>query len=232
MFLFTTFLATGQDVINDPNAQPRSVGAFTKVDVSNAFDIYLVQGNESALAVSASNAEYRDKIKTYVQNGTLHIKLEADKSFWNSLKNNKMNLKAYISIKSLEELEVSGACNVNLVNDISADKLKIRLSGASDLKGKINANFLNVNLSGASDVRLSGVVDNLNVSVSGASDFKGYDLAANYCVADASGASSVQLTVNKELNAKASGASDINYKGTGSITEIRTSGASDIKKRS
>ena len=232
LLLFSAFIATGQDVINDPNAQPRSIGAFTKVEVSNAFDIYLVQGNESALAVSASNAEFRDKIKTYVQNGTLHIKFDADKNFWNSLKNNKMNLKAYISFKSLEELQVSGACNLNLVNDISVDKLKIRMSGASDLKGKINAKFLDINLSGASDVRLSGVVENLNISASGASDFKGYDLAANYCVADVSGASSVQITVNKELNAKASGASDINYKGTGSVTEVKTSGASDIRRRS
>jgi len=232
LFLFISVYVSAQDVIKDPNAQPRSVESFTKIKVSNAFDIYLVQGDEAALAVSASNSEFRDKIKTYVQSGTLHIEFNGDKSFWNSLKGHKMDLKAYISFKSLEDLNVSGACNLNLVDNISVEKLNIHLSGASDLKGKINARFLDIKLSGASDVRLSGVAENLKVSVSGASDFKGYELASNYCVADASGASSVQITVNKELNAKASGASDISYKGTGSITEIKTSGASDIKKRS
>jgi len=38
--------------------------------------------------------------------------------------------------------------------------------------------------------------------------------------------------VNKELSARASGASDIHYKGDGLIREIKTSGASNISKRS
>ncbi|MBA2499420.1 MAG: DUF2807 domain-containing protein [Chitinophagaceae bacterium] len=231
-FLCITFFVDAQDVINDANAQPRNIGSFDKIKVSNAFDVYLVQGNEHALAVSASETQFRDKIKTYVQNGTLYIEFDADKNFWKSLRNSKMNLKAYISFKSLEKLSVSGACNVNIRNELKMEKLDIHLSGASDLNGKIKANFLGVNLSGASDIKLSGVVENLNVSASGASDFKGYDLDVNYCTADASGASSVQVTVNKELNAKASGASDIGYKGTGSVLDIRTSGASSIKKRS
>ena len=231
-FLLISFFAGAQEVINDANAQPRNVGAFTRVDISNAFDVYLSQGNENAVAVSASDPEFRDKITTRVENGTLHIEFNGDKNFWRGLKNNKMNLKAYISFKTLEQLSVSGACNVKIMNELSADKLKIRLSGASDLKGKITAKFLEVNLNGASDITLNGVVENLNVSASGASDYKGYDLQTSYCIADASGASSVQVTVNKELNAKASGASDIGYKGTGAVVDVRTSGASSIKKRS
>ena len=39
----------------------------------------------------------------------------------------------------------------------------------------------------------------LSVEASGASDFKGFDMTTNYCTAEASGASSVNITVNKEL---------------------------------
>lgn len=231
-FIFISQFAIAQGVINDANAEPRNVGAFSKIEISNAFDVYLSQGNDNAVAVSASESEFRDKITTRVENGTLHIEFKGDKNFWKGLKNNKMNLKAYISFKSLEQLSVSGACNVKIMNELSADKLKINLSGASDMKGKINAKFLEVQISGASDITLNGVVENLNVSASGASDYKGYDLETSYCIADASGASSVQVTVNKELNAKASGASDIGYQGSGVISDVRTSGASSIKKRS
>jgi len=54
----------------------------------------------------------------------------------------------------------------------------------------------------------------------------------DYCDVTASGASGVQITVNKELSAKVSGASDINYKGAGLIRDLKSTGASSIKKRS
>ena len=59
-------------------------------------------------------------------------------------------------------------------------------------------------------------------------DFKGFDLATNYCDAEVSGATSVNITVNKELYANASGASDVRFKGEGLIRDIKTSGASNV----
>ena len=90
--------------------------------------------------------------------------------------------------------------------------------------------MLNVDISGASDMTVSGSASKLDVEVSGASKFKGDDFATDYCDARASGASDIKITVNKELSAHANGASDIRYKGTGKITDIKTSGASSISK--
>ena len=89
-----------------------------------------------------------------------------------------------------------------------------------------------IDLSGASDMTLTGLVGQLNIEASGASDFKGYDLAVDYCNAKASGASDIKITVNKELSAEASGASDVNYKGSGLMRDIKTSGSSSISRRS
>jgi len=72
----------------------------------------------------------------------------------------------------------------------------------------------------------------LSVEASGASDFKGFDMTTNYCTAEASGASSVNITVNKELNAKASGASSVRFKGEGLIRDIKTSGSSNVTRKS
>lgn len=231
-FVLSMLIGSAQDVIKDANAQQRTVGSFTKIKVSNAFDVYLSQGNETGVVVSASETEFRDRIKTSVSNGTLQVQFESDGNFWKKWKNHKMNLKVYISFKELETLTVGGACNVHVMNAINADDLKINLSGASDMKGKLAVKNLMVDISGASDFTVSGAADKLKISASGASDFKGFDLAVATCDADASGASSVQVTVNKSLTAQASGASDIAYKGDGSVLNIKTSGASSIKKRS
>ena len=66
--------AIAQDkVYNDANAERRSVSGFHAISASGGIDIYLTQGNEEGVAVSASKTEYRDKIRTVVENGVLKI---------------------------------------------------------------------------------------------------------------------------------------------------------------
>ena len=221
-----------QKTVNDANAEQRQVSGFHTISIANAFEVFITQGNEEAVAISASSSEIKERIKTTVENGVLIIRFDDDKKFWKLFNSDKQKLKAYISVKRLDKLSVSGACNVYMEEGISSGDLIIRFSGASDLKGKVNAKNLSVDLSGASDITLSGNAANLKVEASGASDFKGYELITNYCEAKASGASSVFITVNKELNATASGASDVKFKGEGLIRNIKTSGASSVSRKS
>ena len=218
--------------INDANAEPRNLSGFHVIKISNAFTVYISQGNEDAVAISASKAEYREKIITKVENGVLIIRFDDDKKFWKGWNGDKTKLKAYISVKKIDRLDVSGACDVFFEDGISSEDLKVELSGASDLKGKIDAKKLSFDISGASDATISGNAAELSVEASGASDFKGFDMTTNYCTAEASGASSVNITVNKELNAKASGASSVRFKGEGLIRDIKTSGSSNVTRKS
>jgi len=90
---------------------------------------------------------------------------------------------------------------------------------------------LSLNQSGSSDSKISGRASKLKIDVSGASDVSGYDLVTDYCNVNASGASDIQVTVNKEISATASGSSDIYYKGSGVMKEVRNSGSSTVKKK-
>ncbi|RYY58451.1 MAG: DUF2807 domain-containing protein [Chitinophagaceae bacterium] len=219
-----------QKTISDPNAQVREARGFTAIKLSSAFDVYISQGDE-ALAVSASDSKYLENIKTEVSGGTLRIWFESGNGIkgWNT---GKMKLKAYISFKDINKLDISGACDVYIEGVIKLQDLKLVLSGASDLKGKLDVAKLEVDMSGASDMGVSGTVGQLDIESSGASSFKGFDLITEFCTAKASGASDIKITVNKELNVNASGASDIDYKGTGVIRDLKTSGASSVQRKS
>lgn len=223
-------IANAQKTIDDPNAIKADVPAFHGIDVSNAFDVYLTQGNEDGLAISASEQRYRDRIKTEVKNGILYISYDEKGLHFNS---GRMKLKAYISFKNLDQIKASGACDLYVIGDMKTDEMEISLSGASDMKGiNLKVKKLSVNLSGASDMKISGNVPQLNIDAGGASDFKAYDLVTDYCDVRASGASSIQITVNKELSVKATGASDVRYKGDGVIRDLKASGASSVSKKS
>jgi Putative auto-transporter adhesin, head GIN domain len=213
--------------VNDPNAQVRDAKDFHGISLSSAFDVYLTQGNTEAVAVSASDAKYIDRITVEVKAGILHIGYDNKGLSWSS--GNK-KLKAYISFKNIDRLRISGACDVFISGTLKADNLSIDQSGASDLKGKLDVNKLTVELSGASDITVSGNASQLSVDVHGASGFKGYDLITEVCDAKASGASDIKITVNKELSASATGASDVRYRGSGVVKDMRSSGSSSVSK--
>lgn len=227
-FLAAVVSNAQQTVVNDANAEQRTLtGSFTAIKVSGGIDIYLSQSSEEALAVSATEQQYRNDIKTVIENGTLNIYYDSKKGW---TKGNK-KLKVYVSFKNLERLESGGASDIQVAGTIKASSLSLDISGASDFKGAVDVTSLTMQLSGASDAKISGTATNVTIESSGASDFKGYDLVTENCTAKASGASDINITVNKELNVHASGASDISYKGTCVVKDLHTSGASSVSRK-
>jgi hypothetical protein len=218
-------------LVNAPNVQKREVGAFHGISVEDGIDLVIKQGNEDAVAVSASDVAIRDRIITRVENGILHIHFENKGFHWNWAWNNQKR-KAFISFKTLTELSASGASDVYVDGSIHTDNLSIDLSGASDFKGGIVADQLELQQSGSSDVTIKGSASNLRVHLSGASDFKGYDMTVDVCTVDASGSSDTHVTVNKELKVYASGSSDVYYKGDAIVKESHTSGSSSVNRKS
>ena len=214
--------------VNDPNAEVRNVKGYHAIKVSHAIDLFLSQSDNEVVAVSAAREEYRNRIKTEVENGVLRIWYD-NESKWTR---GDRKLKAYISFKTLDKLQATGASDVRVTGMIKSNELEINMSGASDFEGSIQANSLTVDLSGASDMTVQGTTTTLKIEVSGASEFKGYDLQTDNCSAKASGASDIRITVNKELSAQASGASGVSYKGNGVIRDIKSNGASSISKKS
>ena len=229
VMLFATLAFAQKTMITDVNAEQRTLtGNFNAIKISGGIDLYLSQYETESIAVSASEDQYRDRIKTVIENGTLKIYYDGDK-LWNT--GNK-KLKAYVSFKNLENLTASGASDVVVTGAITVPSLRIDCSGASDFKGAVKVDKLTIELSGASDAKISGSAAEVSIQSSGASDVKGYDLVTENCTAKASGASDINITVNKELNVHASGASDVYYKGSAVIRDLHSSGASTVARKS
>ncbi|MGH2566137.1 MAG: GIN domain-containing protein, partial [Ginsengibacter sp.] len=123
-----------QTVINDANAVVRDVTLFSGIKVSGGIYVYLSQSDNYSLAVSASEDKYRDNIKTEVKNGVLVISYDND-HFGRNYGDKK--LRAYISFKTLESIEGSGASDIIINGDLNLNSLLLKLSGASDMKGAV-----------------------------------------------------------------------------------------------
>jgi hypothetical protein len=230
VFALAGIVAFGQNpkVINDPNAQKRTVGDFHGIKVSGGIELYLTQGDEEAVAVSASDPEYRDRLKTEVKDGILHIYLDDQWQHWGWKDN--LKLKAYVSCKTLDQLRGAGGANIHVDQTIKAERLDVHISGGGQMHAKFEAGEMTAGVSGGGDLYLSGTAGTLNVHVIGGGGFHGYELAADSCDAHVSGGGDVFVTVNKTLDAAVHGGGDIRYKGDGSVRESHTAGGGNISR--
>jgi hypothetical protein len=225
ILLLINLMAIGQEkTFYDANAEKRTVAGFQSIKVFDGIDLYIMQGTEEGVVVSATEAAHRDKLKTVVENGELKIYLEGG---WNW----KGKLKAYVSVKTLDRLRASGGSDIIVQGELKTDKLNLVLTGGSDFKGQVAVKDLTIDQSGGSDVLIKGNAVNVRIDASGGSDFKGFDLIAEYAIVQASGGSDAAITVNKEMAAEASGGSDVNYKGNPVIKYKSASGGGSVTKR-
>ena len=223
-----TIAGFAQKTINDANAEKRTVSSFHAIEVSNGIDLYLSQGSE-AVAVSASETKFRDRIHVDVKDGVLKIWYENSSNFNISIKEIKKNLKAYVSYSSLDRLKANSGSDVNVDGTIQSNKLEIHLSSGSDFKGKVNTTDLEIEQSSGSDMNISGKTNSLKINASSGSDFEGFDLVSETCEVKASSGSDISITVNKQLDATSNSGADIRYKGNAEVKRNKSIG-SDIKK--
>lgn len=225
LLLFQLNSHAQEQFVMDENASLRTLTeSFDKITVSNNIKLIISQGVETALAVSASQESFKAEIKTEVKDGILNIFWTGD-SRWNNKSKNPI---VYLSFKEIQSIEVSGASSVNVMGVLALKKFNIALSGASKFSATLKTPILMMDLSGSSKANLLGNVNQLNIECSGASDINGYDLIAETADVKASGASDIMLSVVHELNAEASGASHIYYKGKPMVTHVIASGVSKI----
>ena len=227
-----SLLLSAQKQVNDPLAQVRQVSGFHAIKVSTGIKVYLSQGPE-AVAVSATKAEYRDKIVTKVEGGVLKIYYEQETlKFWKNGGGTKgKNPVAYVSIDKIDGIDLASGSSIAVEGDLKGDKLVMDVSSGAVFKGAIAFNGVDIDLSSGSVVNISGTSNTLNVDASSGSIFHGYELAVNNCDVDVSSGAGAQITINKEMSAEASSGGYVSYKGNGVIRNVKTSSGGSVSKK-
>ena len=218
-----------QKTIKDPNAEKRTVTSFHGIDVATGIKLILTEGSTEEVAVSASKTEYRDKIVTKVVDGILKIHYETQLGAINKKKESK-ELRAYVSYKKLDKLDVTSGAEAEINVVLTAASLDLKANTGGQVKGEININTLKVNQNTGSKITLSGKAELLEVDGDTGSKFLGEGLKTINCTATAGTGAAVFITVQKELNAKANTGGYIKYKGEAGVRSISTNTGGSVSK--
>jgi hypothetical protein len=205
----------------------RAAEQFTEVEISNAFELHVKQDSSRSV-----NIETDQNLQEYVivENDGDRLRIYSEGGF-NLDPSNGSRVKIYVSSPVFKRLQASGACTIVGDNTLSSnEQLDIELSGASDADIQLKMPKMTLGLSGASSATLRGESKDISIEGSGASHAKCFELLSETTDVDMSGASSAEVFASIKINASASGASNVRYKGAAAIGTKSESGASNIDK--
>ena len=218
-----------QTVINDLNVEKRTLTGFHGIDVATGIHLTLTNGNTEEVAVSAATTAFRERIITKVENGILKIYYESKTNAINSGREKK-ELKAYVSYKTLSQLDVTTGAEVWIDGMLESTTLKINANTGARIHGKVSSSELKVDQNTGSIITLSGQTEKLEVEGSTGSKFEGEELVSSNCNAKVSTGARVWVTANKELSAKAHTGGNVKYKGEPAVKEIKKGTGGTVSK--
>lgn len=212
-----------------------AVSGFTSIHVGGPFDVYLTQGNEETVKVEATK-EFMDRIVVEVKDGVLKINRKHDNWGWGNdswwgdkgIWHNHEHIKVYVTAKNLEAITVSGSSGVSFKDGITADGMRLRVSGSGHIEGKLMVKTLDSHISGSGSIDISGTAGSSSVGISGSGHFAARNLATASTAAHISGSGSAEVNASEQLDAKVSGSGGISYAGTPKIANHKTTGSGHI----
>jgi hypothetical protein len=218
-----------QKTITDANAEKRNVTGFHGINVGTGIKLILTEGSTEDVVVSADKPEYRDKIVTKVENGILKIYYENKIGAINTRKERK-ELKAYVSYKTLDELDANTGAQVQVEGTLKSASMKMNVNTGATVNGAIKTDDLEVDQNTGSVVTLSGDAGKIDIHGDTGSMFKGIDLKTDNCNVTAATGAGIYITVQKELAVKANTGGFVKYKGDAGVRDVRTNTGGSVSK--
>jgi phage shock protein PspC (stress-responsive transcriptional regulator) len=199
----------------------RKCDPFHAIDVSGNIELTLVRDSARQVTVSAQE-DYLPRVITKVENGVLHI--YADEIFLNR------TIKVSVSADSIRSIKASGACKITTESSLVTPEFEMKLTGACQADMDVQVSGLcQLDLMGASQANLSGTCNELKAEGTGACQLRAHDLIAKKADVRVTGASQADVYASETLDATATGASQIDCKGSPKNVTKNTHIGSEIK---
>ncbi|MGL1887080.1 MAG: PspC domain-containing protein [Reichenbachiella sp.] len=204
-----------------------SLEDFNELEIHGFYNVDIRQGDEFKIGVNGPRKLTDDVI---VNKYDQVLVLDFEKKDWNILEDikNEGELNVTIYMPELSRVKGTGMCSFD-IKGFDSDELVLDFSGATTCHYEGNTKELMLELHGASNIELSGQTGYLVGDVSGASSLRAYKLNAKKVDLKATGASTARVRAKDEMSVKATGLSNIRYKGDPDIKMIDEDGMSTIR---
>ena len=208
-----------------------NVSNFSSIRVLGSPDVEYRQSSDSKTTVSIYGSDNLvDLLEVSTVNGVLQVNIKKGVKILSG----ERRLKVIASSPSLDDVDIKGSADVYLKGTLKGADLNLNITGSGDIEAEnlqytnlsafikgsgdidvknVKATTVKTIVSGSGDVKMKGSTQTAMLTVNGSGDISADKLTATNVVATVSGSGDISCYASKQLDAKASGSGDIEYKG-------------------
>ncbi|MDA3928936.1 MAG: DUF2807 domain-containing protein [Prolixibacteraceae bacterium] len=210
--------------------EKRETNPFTNISLRVAGNLYLEQGAEHSVSITASERTL-DKIIIEINNGKLVIKFSIEDRWFNDFRPGPIDI--HVVTKDIDLLSIQGSGTIYAKKAIKTHFLDLNIAGSGDIKlSKAKCERVKVSISGSGDIILAGnsTGTEIEINIVGSGDVIAHQFEAEAGYIRIAGSGDCEVNVTKYLEVSVFGSGDVIYKGEPSIKE-NIAGSGSIYKR-
>ncbi len=197
---------------------------FDELTIKGALNIEISEGDEFSILIDKGSGNYKD-----VNIDQIGDRLSITSNGGSILKSSRETPSIYIEMPELEDLNLYGTFNCNIIG-FSNDDMDISVYGDSKLSASnLFVTRLRVNLVGTSSFYASGFCETLKLEMNGASNFQGLDLEGMDTEVRIKGQSIARFNTIDRIRGRAEGSSIVYYRNDPEI-DVKLSDVAEYRK--
>jgi len=200
--------------------ETRQLSGFKAISVKTAINLLVSQGAEEKVVVE-TDENILPYLMTIVKDGKLDIFIKGNV-------NNSKEMKVYVTVKQLNELDASSAAKVKSEGKLESEDLRISASSGSAVEIGVICKNLEIKSSSGSASVLTGSATSLRAESSSGSALVTSDLKAEKGELDASSGAALVVHVTREVRAHASSGGQISISGNPSSRDTDSSSGGSV----
>ena len=193
----------------------REVKDFNGVASAGPINVIVTLGNTESCRLEG-DADALASIVTEVKGNVLVIRPKTSITSW-SRKYEDKKITAYVSVKELASLTVSGDGNMTVNGKISTGSLTTTVSGSGSIKASAEVDNYSGVISGSGSINLTGGSDRAKVVISSSGTFAGKSFNVKTLTTTISGSGTVNIAADESIRAVISGSGSVNYSGNPTV---------------
>ncbi len=181
-----------------------SLPTFSSIDLTGIGEVFVTQDPVQSVRLEADD-NIIDRLLVEVRNGNLSIGIQHGSY-------SHVTVKIYVSMNSVQFLQVTGAGNFAAVGPLEANALTCRIVGAGSMT-------------------LSGSAASQIIEIGGTGSVHSFDLETSHCSVMLSGTGSAEVNVIQHLEATVTGVGSVTYAGNPPEVVTHVSGLGTIRRK-
>ncbi len=199
---------------------------FDRINIGGPFVVTIEQSDKYRVVVEGEDQD-ADEVDFDVNGSELTVNYR-NKDF-PELFGNRDKIKIFISLPDLKGLDLAGATNATVKGFHNLNDVDLQLAGAVKAEMELDAEKVTLNLDGASQLELRGKANRLEAEVTSASKLNAFEFETEDAEVEANSSALAEVNAKQHLNAEASSAGRVRYRGNADV-ESNTSSAGSVRR--